>query len=310
MLGRRHPLDDARHDLGQGEERRRQPEGCTALAGHRERRRRRGVGDRRGVHRPRDETPALGRRVRLRPERVRSGRTRQLARHGVPRDHADACADPRSSTAWAGCSVGAPDVAVALDQRSRRDRHRRGQRHGPRDGACCSPTRGHASSSPTSAADRVDAVVDEIRAVHGDACGARCRAPTSPTTTQLERLVAAHRRVGRTARHRGQQRRHLGDQLAVPGRRRVRDELGPDPRREPHRPRPPGPPRAATPARVRRGRIVNIASTEALVSTAGLARLRSDQGRCDRAHPVARRRARPTRRDGQLRSARARSTPR
>ena len=57
----------------------------------------------------------------------------------------------------------------------------------------------------------------------------------------------------------------------------------------------------AAPAAQRRGRVVNIASTEGLVATGGLRRVHGEQARRDRADAVAGRRARPHRRHRELR---------
>ena len=136
----------------------------------------------------------------------------------------------------------------------------------------CSPTRAHGSWSSTSVPNGWPRSSTRSSRVHGAGCGDRrglrrrrarrsCIARSSGPSSWAGRLDIVVNNAG-----------DLADQLGVPGRGRVRDELGAHARRQPHRARPADPAGRAPPDRAGgAGRIVNIASTEAIVTTAGLA---------------------------------------
>ncbi len=148
-------------------------------------------------------------------------------------------------------------------------------------------------------AERVAAVVDEIAAVHGPdaALGVVCDVADLGAVARAGR---ADRRVGGAARHRRQQRRGLDDQLGVPGRGRVREQLGAHARRQPHRPRPADPPRGAAHDRGRRGPHRQHRVDRGDRDDGGAGRLRRDEGRRRRADQEHGRRTRPDRHHRQL----------
>ena len=195
VLARRDALDDGRHEVGQGSQRRRQRRmsRCTGRSP------RTATGSKCGgpasCSPTSNETSPVERRVRLRPERVRPGRPRRLADHRIPGDHADPRADPEAVR---------HGRLAALERRERRGsgrpldalgRCRQAWRSSPARRAAwavrprtCSPTRGPGRASPTSAPSGSTAVVAEITVGPRRRRGDRRGAPTWPTRGP-ERLV-------------------------------------------------------------------------------------------------------------------------